>query len=647
MATSEQLLSSVPAEVAAAAVAAARPKRVRTGCLTCRERHLKCDEGSPDCQNCKKSNRECKRGVRLNFIDTQVKTPPFTPASDEWTLMFQDESREIASEYKGGIDRYSNITTEMDHVSLKDEPTYDFSNNMSDSILNAPVLQHQQLPSQSFAPNPMDQYQATMSGMSNDTQVQHQRHASTISDSTFSSHTLGAVSTYSNGEQANETREMLTDPTELLFMQVFVEEVGIWMDSLDSDKYFSRILPYESLHDRMLLNAFLACGARHMNLVNSAYDDKTAADYYQLSSTLLLRQLQNPYRDIYVCATTAVILNVYETMTEKALQRMNHIAGARAMIKECNWNANSVGVGAACFWLNVGMELLSCLHFNWQVAWNPDDWGLDMNFDNGGEPGREEIWTHRMIWILAKIANFRASMVPRPGDVPLDHMRMQNKCDEWNRWKTWIDGWELRAPRTMKPLGHLQNFRTTSKSLFPEVWLVKRTAVVARMFYHTGICLLSQTNPVSHTNTQVAQQMHDLELHHAHMLAGIVAHVKDRGVASVATRCLATCAECLTDRAEQDEVIQILQRVQKETGWRLQFMYDALRRKWGHNNDSTQQTNHGYSSSTSLPPPPRLPPMGIVNPQFAKADFALADHPYPGHYVPPIQPPVHQSYNHF
>ena len=220
----------------------------------------------------------------------------------------------------------------------------------------------------------------------------------------------------------------------------------------------------------MLLNAFLACGARHLNLVNPAYEEKEALDYYQTSSTLLLQQMQNPYRDTVICATTAVILNVYEIMTERALQRMNHIAGARALIKECGWNATSVGVGAACFWLNVGMELLSCLHFNWQVAWNPDDWQVDMNFDNDGQAGREEIWTHRIVWIVAKINNFRASMTLRPGDPPQDHVRAQNKLGEWERWKNWIDGWELRIPRTMKPLGHLHPYRTTSKSLFPEIW---------------------------------------------------------------------------------------------------------------------------------------------------------------------------------
>ena len=241
MATNEQILSSVPADVAAAAVAAARPKRVRTGCLTCRERHLKCDEGLPECQNCKKSNRECKRGVRLNFIDTQVKTPPITPPIEEWNLIFQDESRDIASEYRGGLGRYSNITAEMDNVSLKDDVNFDFAGNMNDSMLNAPVLQHQQLPGQTFGQSSIDPFQSSLQSMTGQVPNQHQRHGSTTSDSTFSSHTMGGMSSYSNGDQSlnssGETREILTDPQELLYMQVFVEEVGIWMDSMDGYKH--------------------------------------------------------------------------------------------------------------------------------------------------------------------------------------------------------------------------------------------------------------------------------------------------------------------------------------------------------------------------------------------------------------------------
>jgi hypothetical protein len=44
-----------------------KPKRVRTGCWTCRDRHLKCDEGTPICGKCMKSSRECRYGIRLTW----------------------------------------------------------------------------------------------------------------------------------------------------------------------------------------------------------------------------------------------------------------------------------------------------------------------------------------------------------------------------------------------------------------------------------------------------------------------------------------------------------------------------------------------------------------------------------------------------
>lgn len=281
--------------------------------------------------------------------------------------------------------------------------------------------------------------------------------------------------TYSNLEQPitppNESRRYLDTPEELLFLQVFVEEVGLWMDSMDSHKHFSRLLPFHSMSEPMLLNAFLACGARHLTLVNPMYHEDRALYYYDTATTQLLRSLQNPDRDTVVCATTAVILNVYEIMSERAMQRMNHIAGARALIKECGWNARSTGIGAACFWLNVGMELLSCLHFNWKLAWEPDQWGLDMDFDRELEIGSEEVWVHRMVYIVGKIANFRASIPrfqePSPHD---EHIRLKGRFAEWEELKALCDSWNEKIPRTMHPIGYLYSSQNSSKSAFPEVW---------------------------------------------------------------------------------------------------------------------------------------------------------------------------------
>ncbi|KAI9821807.1 MAG: hypothetical protein M1827_002388 [Pycnora praestabilis] len=657
--------------VADSAAVASRPKRVRTGCLTCRERHLKCDEGLPNCQNCRKSSRICKRGVRLNFIDTQVQSPPIIPPSHDWSVQFQDDSREIASEYKGGLGRYALIDPDLTS-GVKREAPYEFPSGIS----NAPSLSHQPLPSiQPLLPATYnDPPQANVADPPRDA---HHHHSHSNAESAYSAQSIPPAppsASYSNPEQTltppNETRDYLNSPEEVLFMQVFVEEVGLWMDSMDPMKHFSRLLPFHSLGEPMLLNAFLACGARHLTLVNPAYHEDKALHYYDTATRGLLKSLQNPNRDTVICATTAVILNVYEIMSERALQRMNHIAGARALIKECGWSARSTGIGAACFWLNVGMELLSCLHFNWQLAWEPDDWGVDMDFSRETESSREEIWTYRIVYIVGKIANFRASIPrfqePSPRD---EQIRLQNRYAEWKRLKDWCDSWNENIPRTMHPMAYLYPYQTTSKSAFPEVWLIKRTTIVARLFYHTAMCLLAQMNPVM---SKDVEEMQEMQTSHSHQICGITAHVKDRGVASVALRSLAIAAECLVIRREQEEVLQIFEKIRKETGWRVGFLKTELPEKWGWQTEETlnqQQQSHQmptammqnpalqsfpYQSSsqsasqTSLPPAPpiqRRIPSGIMNPLMASADFSSQHHPYQSYYVAPNQHLHHNQYN--
>ncbi|GKT47507.1 uncharacterized protein ColSpa_07688 [Colletotrichum spaethianum] len=465
-------------------------------------------------------------------------------------------------------------------------------------------------------------------------------------------------------------REYLNSPEEILYMQVFVEEVGVWMDSLDKEKHFSRLIPYHSLKSPMLLNAFLACGVKHLTLINPAYQDDKALFYYDTATTQLLRSLQNPDRNTGECATTAVVLNVYEIMSEKPAQRMNHIAGARALIRECKWDAKSSGIGAACFWLNIGMEVLSCLAFNWQTSWDPDQWGLDMDFAADGAAaaaaarsasgdgfGQEELWVHRILYIVAKIANFRATIPrfqePSPHD---EQIRLGNRLAQWQDLKRLCDKWNNACPRTMHPFGYLYPSQTSSKSAFPNVWLIKRAAIIGRLFYHTAQCLLAQTNPME--PGKASEEMRALQLHHAHQVCGIVAHTKDRGVASVAIRSLAIASAVLTDPREQEEVLEILDKIHAESGWRLGKIHGELKKAWGWPSPAPSHANTpgdhrgsvGYGRSGPPGNPPAMatstasapgssaassaPMKALVNP-LSFADFSLPNHPYQNWYEPP------------
>lgn len=617
------------AETAAqSSTAGQKSKRVRTGCLTCRERHLKCDEALPICLNCKKSQRNCKRGIRLNFHDTTVEQPPYLlPPTHDWKVTFQDDSRDIASEYVGGAERYHPLEPEPKRRKISPSVNY--------GQVGAPIMGHQQLPAaQAAYQNYADPQHAMYSGSTAgyvDPMQQMQSYANQQQPQDYPRQSI---------VQETDYPTPLQDRTEVLYMQVFVEEVGLWMDSMDAEKHFSRLIPFQALREPMLKYAILACGVRHLTLVNpSMYPDDHALNYYNLATQLLLKSLQNPDRDSMLCATTATILNVYEVMSEKALQRMNHIAGARALIKECRWDANATGVGGACFWLNVGLELFSCLHFNWGVAWDPDTWGIDMTMNPQQIGGNEEDWTHKILWILAKVTNFR-STAPRFQEqtVQAEQMRMQRRYQEWLGLKQFCDKWNRCVPPTMQAMANVAVNNTSSKSSFPEVWLIKRTTIVARLFYHTAMALLGVVHPMNSIDQQTLAETDELRLYHSRQICGIVAHVKDRGVASASIRCLAVAGENLTSRPEQEEVLEIFEKIKKETGWRVAFIGDNLKEKWGWTTTQFDNTSSFYHQGQATMPPvnnrPKFP-SGIVNPLYKNADFSASNPPYQGSYVPP------------
>ncbi|RYP04891.1 hypothetical protein DL764_004161 [Monosporascus ibericus] len=367
------------------------------------------------------------------------------------------------------------------------------------------------------------------------------------------------------------------------------------------------MMPYHALKCPMLLNALLACGVKHLTLEEQPNDDK-ALFYYDTATTQLLRSLQNPDRHTAECAATAVVLSVYEIMN---LDHWGLDMGFLSSPSLGNNNSN----GAEC-----------------------DDDGV------GADVGNEEVWVHRIFYIAAKIANFRASIPksqkPRAHD---ERICLQTRYAEWQRLRNMCDSWNNAVPCPMHSFGY-------------------RAAIVGHLYYHMAQCLLAQVNPVSPQDTA---DMRTAQLHHAHQVCGIVAHTEDRGVASVLIRSLAIVAEVLTDLCERQEVFAILENVDRETGWRLAGVLSNLKRVWGWENVGQigwRRSSRRAPAVATTPPTKaqpqqqsRMPMMQAqkqpaavtasrpmrINP-LSFADFSLPNHPYQNWYEPPSQS---NSYN--
>lgn len=223
----------------------------------------------------------------------------------------------------------------------------------------------------------------------------------------------------------------------------------------------------------MLLKAFLACGARHLSLVNPSFREQRAVHYYEAATQDLLHSMQDPNRDSVLCATTAIILGMYEIMAPELIPKTKHLQGSRALIPECGWTAKTPGLGGTCFWMSVGIELLSCLQHNWSFSWNPDSWGVDMDMDQVHPFGKgDDLWLHRIIYICAKTANIRVAVhqLQSISDTNTQAARLNETLQEWNYCNSLCEQWEKGVPRSMKPLSRLQPWQASSQFLFPKVW---------------------------------------------------------------------------------------------------------------------------------------------------------------------------------
>ena len=240
-----------------APVASQRKKRVRTGCWTCRERHLKCDEAFPICKQCQKANKDCARGMKARFDERfdERFNEPFDERLDSCRNVLRAPPKEVR--YKDGPEfgqfKDNSIEIAMDLEGERGKERYAI-------VENQPLLQTEKLPlhrhpghgysisstasHQSHALNqPMDLTSETQSPADN-------QPLQTIHDAFRDSESQPFQAQWESGYaypsmdqpqivSSFDDSKTITDGEELVLMQVFINEVARWMDTMTSVKYVS------------------------------------------------------------------------------------------------------------------------------------------------------------------------------------------------------------------------------------------------------------------------------------------------------------------------------------------------------------------------------------------------------------------------
>ncbi|KAF2672275.1 hypothetical protein BT63DRAFT_192805 [Microthyrium microscopicum] len=627
-------------------------KRTRTGCQTCRIRHLKCDEARPECSQCVKGKRHCTYERLLKWPKDQPQTekemknfqvseiPYEVPIENP--LSFEDESVKIASEYIGGEGWYAAHHRQRE----MENPSTDAA--QSQSSVNANIGSHNIDPYITATPTLR---QSTITDQPQ-TSISMAFHTPTQGASREASRHLSLTNSTKNSVQGASPRESehqfpsrplsynpIEDPLDEYFMHVFIEEMGKWMDTMNPIKYFSNMLPYESTTQPILYYSFLACGAAHQYMVRpNQWSIDCPRNYYNKATTefkeafINVRDDDHPSKNATL-AKSSVVLVVYLTLMGTTQERIEMLESSRYLIKLCRWKATSIGPEGACFWLQRGMELLTFLSFPKAIPFDQDEESdaqkLGLTFDHmiqrDTQRNMESLWTRKIICIVTKITN-ELLYTPAQGQDVQTRLRL------WTELSRLMEGWDQSVPVTMLPLWKqppgtrcYQADSQVTTSNFPRIYLPDRASVFARIFYHTGWILLAKTHPYGESSEE--EQMRAKRLEHAKDICGIARHVEDRALASVMLRPCFMAAECLEGWDEQEEAHAMLTDFKHQTGWKIDPLLTKLKKTWGHP-EPFQAAIHpekAYTASTLSPDQPtsqHAPPIHNTIHQPAPQSFS-------------------------
>ncbi|RGP79406.1 hypothetical protein FLONG3_2461 [Fusarium longipes] len=380
--------------------------RSRSGCLTCRERHVKCDETKPNCGKCLKRHRLC----RWEDAAPQLKIRRYEPKDKEPLAPSDQQSPQTP----GGDDSAAETSPHPDG-----------------SI-------PQQL---DFGWCPQDLTSP----------------ATAISNST-PSHESPDHGPWTGPSTAALPRQ------EAFYLHHYSEHLARWLDCTDASRQFTLNVPTLAKRSPILLYAVISFAARHVG------DSVVAEESHEKCVELLIPLLSTETianDEAVLCAI--VILRVYEqlSVTVTGSDQERHLAGLSALLKTSQGrqvDPSAPTVSQAAFWVYVRQ----CL-YNACVNQQPPNLDFDLivipplpvTANQAVDVKSETAWANMITWICATVVHFcfsGAGLYTEPAG------RMQ----KWHELSEAVEKWNDTKPRTFDPIWSGEP--EPRSGLFPDTW---------------------------------------------------------------------------------------------------------------------------------------------------------------------------------
>ncbi|KAJ2968180.1 hypothetical protein NQ176_g9304 [Zarea fungicola] len=535
-------------------------KRVKTGCVTCRKRHIKCDEKKPTCRHCEIGYRDCQYDFAI-----QSSTGPSLADG-----RFQFSSEHVWLDTPSQVTFVHSVDVEGDASSdpfSASTPGQDISTDgtvePSDSPFRPPV---RDVPTPSVAVSEVVRDDAT------DIATPHAVDL-TSPNSIISTESTDPVKSLVRMRMSESTLythgpiQPISDPLIARLLRNFINNLACWLDLNDPQRQFETFVPYLALSYPILLHAILAFSACHLHRLDGSCDDICAVHYHDLCIQGLIPALADPSTTLdNVLPISTVILRMYEMMSYET-DHQRHLRGCSSLFTHNRRNIGYRALKRTAFWTYFREEIMVALATRKPTTIRPSSWKVDITW--AGDT--DYVKTEKMTMLTAEVIDHCFGE---------DAENNPEYAKRWDELQHETDTWKETLPETFRPL-----YMFEERKPFPEIMYSCTWHIVAMQFYHLVKVLLALHNPHRPKGMGFLHFWRIVEAEirrHTLQLCGLTQSLDNRypGALVNALQPLVICGQSLKTLEEQDELVHMLEQIEKSTTLATAQCIESLREAW-------------------------------------------------------------------
>ncbi|KAL1619953.1 hypothetical protein SLS56_009872 [Neofusicoccum ribis] len=435
--------------------------------VTCRQRHLKCDERTPSCGPCIKSGHACFYGNgtaaqahtsrQPAAVTDEHPTPPspndaclaaISPAVSQSNVVDPDSTLAGAA---AGDSPGSTVSSSRPAIGTATAGWFGL-------LLDDAALELGHDDSSAFYPLDPGLFARDASSASQRLSILSPAQANSISE-----HGLW---------QCSERIQLSTN--ECLLFENFVRRVSCWLDLFDPDDNFSTLVPRLAMYNTGLMNAILALSVRHISLNPSVAPDTSheradALKYYYETLHYLHKAMQyDSFKTSLELLATSLIVSTYEMLDGSRQDWERHLKGVFWIQRSQLIHGDTGGLKQAIWWAWLCQDVWAAFREKRKVL---TFWKHPRTFDQLNE---HEL-ACRAIFTFSKAVNF-CSME----EVEADKDDVAGRIAKSESLINMLDEWQSLLTIRFSPLP----VDTSTSDVFTPIWIQPSSFV-----FSAGLCV--------------------------------------------------------------------------------------------------------------------------------------------------------------